>query len=206
MTHSFFDYGGVVRTPHPSDEFIIYHIKPTGLSTVLTLDVRPKVRTIHMLGGGLRTHAVALSLPYTVIVLDLSTWNGTYGFRGAYALYRTQPLSSTNDLLYRCNLPNILFGEQVCMGDTADLQRALFSAPSLLACAQAFLADFWGRPFSDHALWHFRDSHRLHPAFGSLASWQDASRRDPGFILRVPWEPVGTLAATLQTLGGGFSL
>jgi hypothetical protein len=159
---------------------------------------------MHFAAGSVM-HEFRLACPYLLFVVEYTQWI-RWTFAGAHAFYRTSPVQGSESVLYRCNLPNMLHADKVCMGDTTDLARALSRVVTPDDYAQAFLHDFWTRPFSNEALAPFRESASLHPAFASLSSWEAASRQDPGFVLRVPWTPVGTLSEHLRQLSGGFWL
>lgn len=210
-THGVVDLVGGAWRPLPplvvralADDFTIRHTHRLATTTVTVLELPPRVRAIHFVAGGMM-HEFRVSLPYQFFVLEFTQWI-RWTFSSAHAFYRTSPLQGPESMLYRCNLPNMLHADQVCMGDTADLAQNVSRATSPSDFARAFLSDFWNRPFSNEALTPFRESATLHPAFESLASWEAASRRDPGFVLRVPWTPVGTLDHHLRRLDGGFSL
>lgn len=187
-----------------ADDFTIRHSHRFATTTVTVLELPPRVRAIHFVAGGLM-HEFRVSLPYLFFVLEFTQWI-RWRFSSAHAFYRSSRLQGLESVLYRCNLPNMLHADQVCMGDTADLAQDVSRAAAPSDFARAFLNDFWSRPFSNEALTPFRESASLHPAFESLVSWEVASRRDPGFVLRVPWTPVGTLDDHLRRLRGGFSV
>ena len=193
-------------TPPVPDDFVLFHVKHDPTTTIIVADVQPKIRTIHMVAGGFKTHEFRVSLPYIVVCINLARWDHTVTFSSATLHYRVAPLRSLDDMLSRSNLPNMLYQEQICVGDTADLQHDLDRAHNDHDRAHAFLNDFWARPFSDHAFGHFTQSRTLHHAFRSLADWEAHSRRDPGFILRIPWQPLSTLRQHLAHFNAGFLL
>jgi hypothetical protein len=188
------------------EPFVLFHTQRQSYSTVHVIDCRPKVRTIHILAAGRYMHELRLSYPHTVFIAELANYGNRPQFVGAYIFYRNAPLRSFDDTVYETNLPNVVFREGICTGDTADLQRAINAATTDDSIARAILADYFERPFSDHALDHWRRSRTLHPAFQSFADWQTYSQRDPGFILRVPWRPLGTLREQLRDLFRGFNV
>lgn len=186
----------------PRQDFVLHPAAGAGPLTIQVVELAPRIRTIYYAAGGV-THAFRLSFPHIVFCLIFSCWLRVR-LDEARAFYRTAPLWGDASTLSQCNMPNLLYGNRICMGDTTALACDIARAITPEDYAQAFLTDYWSKPFSNEALGAFHQSASLHPAFTSLASWEAASRRDPGFVLGIPWTQVTTLGDQVRQLRGGF--
>ena len=177
-----------------------------GALTQLVIQVDAQVWPFKVFAHHSYLHDVRLAIPYVILVPELMRYGNGSQVVNAYAFYRNAPLQSVNDDVYQTNFPNILHGEVICLGMQHELQASMAQSASDAECARLFVDDFVHRPFSDHSMHRFFDSKQLHNAFSSFADWEALSRRDPNFVLRVPWRYVGRLDDLLQRSQGALFL
>lgn len=97
--------------------------------------------------------------------------------------YRREPIVSEDDVLYKTNLPNTGDNGDVCLTDVAkDLHGGTFI--DMLAKLEA---EFWGSGWNADWSETFMEYASAIPELASPWHWERASRRDPTFVMRVPW-------------------
>lgn len=127
------------------------------------------------------TFDLALAFPYLVkaFVFDAGR------FARLAIFYRTAPLTSPDDVLYAANLPNQVYGGYVCMPHGfADTLAGLSHARAIAEIERAF----WGSTWNYDLTGDWGRSAYQHPELRSPWAWEEATRRDPTFMLDLPSE------------------
>lgn len=168
---------------------------------VLVLEEPPAVRTIRWLaedspapyGQKAVYRTVRLAFPFLVLVI---------GFRGGaltgyqQCFFRTSPLRSTADMLCFPNLLNVAsaYG-QLCWLCLANLGNNLAGQPWSdkvgLIWKHLFGAGFNGSSEVHEGMSYWSATRNIDPRFASIEAWEEASKKEPLFPLRVPWRPIG---------------
>ncbi len=146
-------------------------------------------------GAGAKYNNYFISLPYIVLLLVfldgcLTPYNQLF--------YRREPLDSGQTLLLP-NLRNVTraYGLRswVCLVNLGELGRRSWTSKIKSVVNHVLTAGFnlSGEVHEGHSYWgEMRD---LDPRVGSMEAWQEATRKNPRFILEVPWKRAGTRAA-----------
>jgi hypothetical protein len=139
-----------------------------------------------------------LAFPYTIHIGLFYTLEGDEAYESGLeemrVYYRTVPLQSPDDELY---VPN-LFNVQVDPVLTSNCRACLRGHPEglenlpLAHQVDTLLNFFWETGFNrDIESNGFERARHLDPRIASLDAWQEATRADPLFPLRIPWESAG---------------
>ncbi|HYD93529.1 MAG TPA: hypothetical protein VEB18_03725 [Candidatus Paceibacterota bacterium] len=161
------------------------------------IEQAPTVRAVRFGQSGYessyRYHSLAF--PYVVFLVIISEND----FEAMYVFFRTKPLSTINDDLYIPALPNLSSSSLgVCTGTM--LEGVDQPGPCGLRVMRAIEA-FWNSGFNDHWTHFLRNYNVQEPRLASLAEWERQSKKDPNFVLSVPWIPAGkTLAGHVHHL------
>jgi hypothetical protein len=178
------------------------YVKVRGASTGLVIELPPEVRRVTWSpakmerGGGYTSYWLAF--PYVIHVCIFYTIEGDEAYRGGLeemrVYYRNAPLRSPDDPLY---IPN-LFNVQVDPALTSNCRACLRGHPEdlqnlpLAEQAETLLNFFWETGFNlDIERSGFERARTLDPRISSLEAWEEASKADPLFPLRIRWEPAG---------------
>ncbi|MGH7433669.1 MAG: hypothetical protein ACREJL_07960 [Candidatus Methylomirabilales bacterium] len=178
------------------------YVTVRGASTGLVVELPPEVRRVTWSparmdrGGEYVSHWLAF--PYVIHICLLYTLEGDEAYRGGLeemrVYYRNSPLRSADDALY---VPN-LFNVQVDPAMTSNCRACLRGHPEdlqdlpLAEQVEALLSFFWETGFNlDIESNGFERARTLDPRISSLTAWEEASKDDPLFPLRVGWEPAG---------------
>lgn len=171
-----------------------------GTTSMVVIEQQPQVRTLYWRKGSLEKylHDLAgwgvtvtdemrqrvkerplfeVALPYLVFLFRFV--EGI--FRDVWIYCRTSPLERFADELYLPPLPHVRQGDGLlCLGDI-NIQPG---PGSIAEVTDALMAYFWQSRF-DYRHWagYFRNGEEMHPDLRTLWSWEEASRRDPRFIL-----------------------
>lgn len=156
---------------------------------IIVVEESPRVRTILTRKG-----TFTLAFPYIIFIFDIC--DGWLGDNDGYncIFYRNGPLASLSDSLFFTNLTHVHYNSgKIC------LHKDFGPPDSLKKQVEGAIEHFWNTDFDDLDYKNSRDTffdisksaftnvakkdNRLH----SLEAWQNASRKNPGFILKVPW-------------------
>ncbi|GEM_PF-3055929 len=114
--------------------------------------------------------------------------------------YRTRPVRTERDELLDANLPNRCdqsekYG-QCCFSE--DLwNRLAENEITHVGQIRTFLREFWTSAWNDHWVDLFlKDAERM-PEVASPWEWEQASKNDPRFMLKLPWRPTGKTVGSL---------
>lgn len=174
--------GDQIYLPQLSDGQIIAR-KTKGVREVVVVEYRPAVRRIIWSEDKRTDRLHQLAFPYVYLVIRF--YNGAVDTM--YVYYRNEGTESLSADLYLSNLPNVYgsdYGYKICTGTISGLQSDWSFAKKLNWLAQ----QFWNSQFNkDLISYHWEPSMRLvgHPR--SFADWEEKSRSDPGFILKIQW-------------------
>jgi hypothetical protein len=183
-----------------------------GASTGLAVELPPEVRQVtwspSKMGTGGENTSHWLAFPYVIHACIFYNLQGDEAYRGGLeemrVFYRNAPLRSPEDALY---IPN-LFNVQVDPTLTSNCRACLRGHPEdvqnlpLAEQMEVLLNFFWASGFNlDVESNGFQRARTLDPRVSSLEAWEEASKADPLFPLRIPWEPAGcTLRQVMDRL------
>lgn len=107
---------------------------------------------------------------------------------GVFVYYRNESVATLDDPLFFPNMPNVYEDGALCWGT----ERIPLDAP--INRKVEMVADaFFRSNFNHHELgYHWipsKDGIRGHPQ--TFEDWENRSREDPGFVLRLAWRPAG---------------
>jgi hypothetical protein len=192
----------------------------------LAFEIPPSVRRLRW---GVRPEArdrrfayrdVRLALPYVVFVTGVRfDSSGTFYFDGwAEAYFANEPVSSATKPLHLAPLLNVVGrgdahstgGAVVCMGGFGHRSTSADGDPSerlhrgLAAIVGHFLDSGWNEDFERTGRVSAFNDPRSKPADPRLATveaWEEASAKDPRFVLEIPWVPTPrTLSRALESV------
>jgi hypothetical protein len=174
-------------------------VRTRGPATGVCLEVPPQVRTVRWLaddspahyGPGARYEQVRLAFPYIVIIVTF--WHGA--LTGKQQLfYRAAPVRSEGDALCFPNLYNVADGYGqvcwLCLQKLGTLDTVPWDAK--LHCIVEHLWSAFNRSsevHEGHSYWG--KMRHVDRRLRTLAAWQQASAKDPTFVLSVRWQPAG---------------
>ena len=178
------------------------YVTVRAASTGLVVELPPEVRRVTWSpekmerGGEYTSHWLAF--PYTIHICIFYTIEGDEAYAGGLeemrVYYRNAPLRSPDDALY---IPN-LFNVQVDPLLTSNCRACLRGHPEdlqnlpLAEQVETLLDFFWETGFNlDIESNGFERARNLDPRISSLEAWEEASKVDPLFPLRIRWETAG---------------
>lgn len=143
-----------------------------------------------------------LSFPYLYLLI---LFHGPALANCQQAFYRTEPLTSLDDKLYCCNLPNVgAPGERVrlrywlCLQNMRDVRRLPW--PDKIVNIVSYLwQSGWNWDFERHELQSMFSYYRqcnFDKRVCSFKLWETETKKDPLFTLRVKWEPTNLTVST----------
>ena len=188
------------------------YVKVRGASTGLAVELPPETRRVtwspSKMGTGGEYTPHRLAFPYVVHVCIFCTIEGDEaygaGLEEMRVYYRNAPLRSPEDALSLPNLFNVQVGPDLTSNCRACLRGHPEDLQSLPLADQVdvFLNFFWESGFNlDIESNGFERARSLDPRISSLETWEEASKADPLFPLRIPWEPAGcTLRQVMDRL------
>lgn len=142
--------------------------------------------------GGHRSNRI-LSLPAVLFIVHFHRG----GYESLFTFFLDQPFQGERTRLYYTNLPNTHRRTGwVCLGDPNlldDLVNRTAAARDPATKMRLVIDAFWESHFGTHLNERFQEGRTLHPYLRDLATWERASRRQPGFIHTVPWRFAGTV-------------
>lgn len=125
----------------------------------------------------------SLAFPYVIFVLTF--WKGR--FETLQLFYAKKPLSSTEDMLYTSNLPNIYTENgRVCFSFYDD-----GSSNSMSDTADEVIARFWGSTFTEDMELRYKAQKSRNRRFRNVMMWEKASEKNPLFVLKVKFQDSG---------------
>ena len=163
----------------------------TGYNTydIFCIEQPPQKRTIRIFG---KHKMLAFPWIYFLIV-----------FSGARRIevsifYRNAPLQSMDDTLYIPNLPNISPSDyKCCLGEFPSTDLTMHNWDKI------FLSSFWGGVFRDdgtgYADQYKKDASRI-PEVKTISVWEENSKKDPLFMLKLAWRPLSSLQEMITKL------
>ena len=177
-------------------------VRQLSNTVALVMEEEPQVRTVRWLaddspapfGKDAVYRSARLAFPFVIVVLIFSAGRLT-GFQQCF--FRTKPLEKLDDTLALPNLFNVANGYgQQCWLCLANLKKDL--APlSWSEKIRAIRKHIWGAGFNQSSEVHEGNSYwqtmrGVDGRVASLDAWENASREDPFFPLKVEWKPAGT--------------
>jgi hypothetical protein len=176
-------------------------------NTIVVIEQDPQVRTLSFMRGmqdddqelsrTTNSDRLTISIPYTIFVFTFKddAILKDPKFVGVRCYWRTSPLKTLNDNLHNCVLPNIHIGGMVCLG-------SVHSGPISEVC-ESVIQSFWTSQFNLDLADEWWHKPRISPTIETGRRWQDATREDPLFILRVPFRVHKPLKEVVEVLGDG---
>jgi len=155
---------------------------------VVVVEDKPRLRTVHFENFQYRQEyartSYLLALPYVQYLINFVKQPGDdFGFTGLHVAYRTDPLMSTDDELYRCNLPNIT--------DTSVCLAWAGTGRNLAKLCEQCITHFWSSSFNGDGIANWDHIASKDTRFGTPEAWEEASKADPLFVLKVKWQRTG---------------
>lgn len=158
-----------------------------GVQEVLVFEEPPQMRTILF-----EDRKFNLALPYVVYCFYFA--NGLMPEYKTRMFFRNSPLESLDDKLFMSNLTHVKVGGAIndpfLLG--AVCMKAIFGQhDSLDTKVSASLRYYWQTVFSAEIKNDFHigasEIRKQDQRVGDLATWQEESRKNPLFVLEVPW-------------------
>lgn len=167
-----------------------YYVKTGNMTEVVVVEDRPQMRTILTSEGTFH-----LAFPYVVYVFTIQ--NGHMPAYKSRIFFRNAPLESIDDQLFLCNLTHTNVDPAGGYGVGAVCMKAVISDEDpLTAKIAANLNYYWTTRFdwagSNGFFKGFEKTKGQDIRISSLEEWQEASKKDPLFILSVSWLDAGT--------------
>lgn len=141
----------------------------------------------------------SLALPYVIRIYVFAA----HVLDAVYCYYRNEPLRSHRDELFCPNLPNIYSTPEytdpyrICLSrDARHCDARTSSCAEVIAHVESCV---WGGVWNTDLLRCFAAMADRVPEFATPWHWEAASRRDPLFVLRVPWQETGQTIASALT-------
>lgn len=181
-----------------------------GDSTIWAYEIPPRIYSLKWIsknsaakyGRGTKYRTVRIACPYVVILAVFKK-----GLMGSHSecFFRTKPLKSEHDeLLYPALLNCSKFNEEgnhplswICT-QKMDSEFYTIANPALCMRAglKALLSCLWDTGFNFSSESHegnswFSASKHVDKRIATVEAWQQATKKDPLFVLDVPWLPVG---------------
>ena len=169
--------------------------------TYYVIEQPPQVRTV---GWNNKEHAGrwAFAFPYIVFIVVIG--NKKKDFITLHAFYRNEPLSGVSDDLFFPALPDVMHGKydngerfsEVCFPGTE-------ISGNVDAVVSSVLQSFWNSDFqmSVHQGSFFPLYKTKLPQIWELKKWHAATKKDPQFVLSLPWIPAGvTLEGAVEEI------
>lgn len=149
-----------------------------GNTSVFVIEQFPQIRNIRAsrsISGNRRKEMFAVAFPYVVFVIVMR--DNVYG--GMHVFYRSKPLESMDDPVFRTNLPNISSDGDVC--DRFGGHRK----DGLVARVEEVISHFWNSMFNsdrDDGYELYQQRERL---LADFETWEAQSKKNPLFFLQV---------------------
>jgi hypothetical protein len=158
--------------------------KTKGAREVVIVEYAPAIRrVIEVVDDRYSERARMIAFPYVYLVIRFR--NGMVDTM--YVFYRNSRAESLDAELYLPNLPNVYDrgqGYKICTGTISGLDASW----SLARKIEWLARKFWDSQFN-----HDLIAYHWHPSIGlgghpqSFAEWEEKSRTDPQFILKIDW-------------------
>lgn len=159
-----------------------------GNRSCVVAQLQPAVRSFVYTPDS-RMYAVAM--PYIVLAINFvgQAIDGTSAANkcGIFWYYRNDPVTSLDDALGHCNMPNVYKDGAVCWGkEVIPLDAPLGRKVEMVVSA------IFSSNFNQHELgeqWEPAKKIEGHPQ--SFQDWETRSRENPEFVLKLAWRPSG---------------
>lgn len=160
-----------------------------GENTIVVIEQEPQIRSLLLSGNIIeekdhfptssRSERIPLSLPYIVFILQFK--NDV--FTAMYSGWRTSPLRSLDDMLFKPILPNVHETLNICMGKVSGDLGSNISQRS-----DAVMGHFWNSMFNNDLskIWWKKKS--FHHKLATARTWAKATIEDSSFILNASME------------------
>lgn len=132
-----------------------------------------------------------VAMPYIILAINFrgQAIDGTSSASscGIYWYYRNEAVTSLDDPLGFCNMPNIYGEGQICWGKEVIPLDAPLGRKVEMVVAAIFASNF-----NAHELlcqWEPAKKIEGHPQ--TFADWETRSCKNPGFVLKLAWRPAG---------------
>jgi len=152
-------------------------------NTVVVVEEKPRIRTVLFDGFQAQESydrdSFQLAFPYFIYIMSFARNSGKYHFAGLQVGYRNDPLTSNEDEIFTCNLPNIT-DMSVCLNwgrDDSNIAKL---------CEQC-ITNFWSSHFNNDGTENWCAMAKKDKRLTSPEAWERASLADPLFVLQVNW-------------------
>lgn len=171
----------------------------TNGRSVIQVELPPTQRVVHWIldsskatyGANATDKPVSLAFPWINIFIAC---HGTL-FEGRQCLfYRNAPTASMNDTLFQSNLLNVsdVPNDGMKAWFCSQYLKVPKSAVSWDTKIKAMVEHLWAYTFNKSSEHHegnsyWKYNHGLDARIKTLAAWEEASREDPNFMLKINW-------------------
>ena len=154
-----------------------------GNITLFVIEQPPQMRTIYYYQK--RFH---LAFPYTIFIPIFKDNN----FCKLFFFYTNQPLQTLSDPVFLPNINNINTDGSVCMGSKS-ISAIGNNQGSLGEKAELAIACFWQAQFNNDLDSNFSRYAKKYGKLKGYEAWEEHSKKDPLFPLKIKWLEVGEL-------------
>lgn len=165
--------------------------------TTFVVEQAPQVRQVTWtMESNKNGNAWKLAFPYVIFLISFSGHAVDTGATRIF--YRTSPLGSGDEKLFRTNLANVRQAGDICTGGMR------VSGATLAQKAESFVAEFWRSVFnSDLSSENFQPAANRFPQVNSLSTWQVESQKNPLFPIGIQWIESGKKLSDFFKKEGG---
>jgi len=151
---------------------------------VVVIEEKPRTRTVLFDGFACQEfhdrESYQLAFPYVIYILLFAKHDSNYNFGGLQVGYRNDPLTSNEDEICFCNLPNIS-EMAVCLNwNKAD--------SNLAKLCEECITHFWSSHFNNDGSENWQHMAKKDRRLSTPEAWERATEADPLFVLKVNWQ------------------
>jgi len=163
-----------------------------GNSQVVVIEQAPAVRSVKISRtvSGDYKNTYSLAFPYVVFILF---YQDNY-FQSLRVYYRTKPLKSLKDDLYRPNFTNLNDNSTVCLNFPGT------DSTNIVGQTEDILSHFWNSEFNSDLNSYYKRYAQKIPSISSIEEWEKSSKKNPLFALSLPWEKYKNLEDQITPL------
>jgi len=184
----------------PCVPHIKFHVRPVDGLDVYMIEMDPKIMKIFEQDGHPDKLNRFISFPYSYHMVLL--FNNT--FAGYFIYFSGAPADYSRTIISYAPLSNLDSTGCTCFGAPEDYEKLnyeLAALPSIRSKLARVVRDFFASTFTDHLRkTQLEPWARIERKFKTYEEWEKATRKNPDFILSVPWQarPAGTVERVMN--------